>query len=196
MNIYNILHNIKANTDYTKPLETVFSEYYFNDSVKQYNFIIQFAIKSDNFYFKEDNIECNLNKLKDIFTSIRIETVSQLINEYNKNHNKKALVLSLKQQSQKEEYKRFIYRERGINRLFGKENYKKYGDILGINLIRRPSIASNSYTSCRIAMEFWKENDCDNKINDIEELTKTIQGECNETHIEKIKELMKALKIY
>ena len=40
-------------------------------------------------------------------------------------------------------------------------------------------------------MEFWKENDCDNKINDIEELTKTIQGECNETHIEKIKELMK-----
>lgn len=194
MNIHNILHSIKANVDYAKTLETVFSEYYFNDSVKQYNFIIQFAIKSDNFYFKEEQLD--LNKLKDIFKSIDYNIHLQLINKYRENHNKKTLTLSLKQKATIEEYERFLYRERGINRISRKENYKKYGDILGINLIKRPSFASNPFTSCRIAMEFWNINDCDNKINNIEELTKTVQGECNSFYIQKVKELMKALKIY
>ena len=190
MNIYNILHSIKANVDYTKALETVFREYYFNDSVKRYNFIIQFAIKSDNFYFNEELFN-DLYKLHNTFKSINMHKAMQL---YKKNN--EAIRVYLKANGTKEEKERFLYRERGINRIFGKEEYKKYSDLLKIDLIKYPNLAQQKNISCRIAMEFWKENDCDNKINDIEELTKTIQGECNETYIEKIKELMKALKIY
>lgn len=189
MNIRNMLSNIEANNSYTQPLEIVFAEYQFNNNINQTIFIIQYAIKSDNFYFIEESFN-DLYKLMHTFKSIYEHKAMQLINNYNND----SIRHYLKKNGTTEEKERFLYRERGINRLLGKENYKRYAEAVGIDLINCPRFASNKFTSARIAMEFWNINKCDNKINNIEELTKTVQGNLND--IDKVKEYMKVFKIY
>ena len=190
MNVSNALFNMQANINYASAIKNIFDEYMFYDSVKRYNFIIQFAIKSDNYYFTEERFN-RLDKLMHTFKSINEHKALQLTRKSNEE-----LKRYIKKYATEEEKERFLYRERGISRLKGKENYKKFGDLLGIDLLKYASNAKRDIISCRIAMEFWILNDCDKKINNIEELTKTVQGDCNYLYIEKIKKLMKALKIY
>lgn len=183
-----MLSNIEANNSYARPLEIIFSEYQLNNKINQIAFIIQFAIKSDNFYFTEERFN-RLDKIQHTFKSIYTHKAMQLARKDNK-----SIKLFLKKYGTAEEKERFFYRERGINRLLGKENYKKYSNLLGIDLITCPSNAKRDIISSRIAMEFWNINKCDNKINNIEELTQTVQGNLN--NIDKVKEYMKVFKIY
>lgn len=190
MNIYNMLSNMQANIDYAKPLASIFAEYMFNDTVERYNFIIQFAIKSNNFYFVSERFD--IDKLQNTFNCIDSNKAKHLIFK----NNDDIIRVFLKKYGTEKEQERFLYRERGITRLFGKENYKKYGELLAIDLLKHPNLSLNKYTSCRIALEFWQANKCDKKTGNIEELIKTVHGECNEEYIKKTRTLMTLLKIY
>jgi putative chitinase len=73
------------------------------------------------------------------------------------------------------------YAGRGIFQLTGRANYKKYGDILGIDLVTDPEKAADSEISLRIACEYWKSrkiNACADK-DDVVAVTKKINGGTN-----------------
>jgi len=51
----------------------------------------------------------------------------------------------------------FKYRGRGLIQLTGKENYKKFGDILGIDLVSNPELANDPEIARRVAAAYFAE---------------------------------------
>lgn len=75
----------------------------------------------------------------------------------------------------------YRYRGRGIFQLTGRANYKKYGDLLHINLVDDPDKASQPITACHVACEFWKQHSL-NPLADqgnMQEITHRINGGYN-----------------
>jgi predicted chitinase len=73
------------------------------------------------------------------------------------------------------------YKGRGPIQLTGRANYKKYGDLLGLDLINNPTIAATPEVGFRIAGQFWSLNGL-NELADqqnFKQITKRINGGYN-----------------
>jgi predicted chitinase len=73
------------------------------------------------------------------------------------------------------------FKGRGPIQLTGRANYKKYGDLLGLDLIDNPTIAATPQVGFRIAGQFWKLNGL-NELADqqqFEKITRRINGGLN-----------------
>lgn len=73
------------------------------------------------------------------------------------------------------------YKGRGPIQLTGRANYKKYGDLLGLDLVNNPTIAATKEVGFRIAGQFWKLNGL-NELADqqkFETITRRINGGLN-----------------
>lgn len=73
------------------------------------------------------------------------------------------------------------YKGRGPIQLTGRANYKRYGDLLGIDLINNPTIAATKEVGFRIAGQFWSLNGL-NALADqqnFKQITKRINGGYN-----------------
>jgi len=51
----------------------------------------------------------------------------------------------------------FKYRGRGLVQLTGKENYKKYGDMIGVDLVNNPDLANDPDIAMKIAAAYYKD---------------------------------------
>jgi len=51
----------------------------------------------------------------------------------------------------------FKYRGRGLVQLTGKENYKKYGDMIGFDLVNNPDLANDPDIALKIAAAYYKD---------------------------------------
>lgn len=51
----------------------------------------------------------------------------------------------------------FKYRGRGLVQLTGKENYKKYGDMIGVDLVNNPDLANDPDIALKIAAAYYKD---------------------------------------
>ncbi|MBV8739586.1 MAG: peptidoglycan-binding protein [Alphaproteobacteria bacterium] len=73
------------------------------------------------------------------------------------------------------------YKGRGLIQLTGRDNYQHYGNLLQLNLIGDPDLASEPATSLKIACEFWRQHNLNNFAdqNDIERITRRINGGLN-----------------
>lgn len=73
------------------------------------------------------------------------------------------------------------YKGRGFIGLTGRNNYKKYGDMLGIDLVNNPELASDPEIALAIAAAYWKDNGLNRLAdkNDIKGITKKINGGYN-----------------
>jgi predicted chitinase len=73
------------------------------------------------------------------------------------------------------------YKGRGPIQLTGRANYKKYGDLLGIDLINNPTVAATKEVGFRIAGEFWSLNGLNGLADqqDFKQITKRINGGYN-----------------
>lgn len=73
------------------------------------------------------------------------------------------------------------YKGRGIFQLTGRNNYKVYGDKIGINLVDNPKMASDPKVSIMTALEFWNANSLSISADrdDINSITKRINGGFN-----------------
>jgi putative chitinase len=75
----------------------------------------------------------------------------------------------------------YKYRGRGWIQLTGRSNYKRYGDLLGIDLVGEPDLAADPGNAFAIAALFWQ----DRKLNEladkgaIRSITKSINGGYN-----------------
>jgi putative chitinase len=75
----------------------------------------------------------------------------------------------------------FKYRGRGLIQLTGRENYRKAGAALGVDLLGKPEMLGEPALAARSAGWFWKTKGC-NEIadsGDFEKLTKRINGGLN-----------------
>jgi len=73
------------------------------------------------------------------------------------------------------------YKGRGPIQLTGRANYKRYGDLLGLDLVNNPTIAATKEVGFRIAGQFWKLNGL-NELADqqkFETITRRINGGIN-----------------
>ena len=73
------------------------------------------------------------------------------------------------------------FKGRGPIQLTGRANYKKYGDLLDVDLINSPTVAATKEVGFRIAGQFWKLNGL-NELADqqkFETITRRINGGLN-----------------
>lgn len=74
---------------------------------------------------------------------------------------------------------------RGLIQVTGYYNYKKYGEILGVDLVNKPEMAGeNTEISAKIAAAYWKENNLNevmkpNTYEAFKKVTKIINGGYN-----------------
>jgi len=75
----------------------------------------------------------------------------------------------------------YLFRGRGIFQLTGRANYEKMGELLGLDLVNHPDLASTPETAIRIACEYWKSRGLNALAdkNDIVAITKKINGGMN-----------------
>lgn len=75
----------------------------------------------------------------------------------------------------------YKYRGRGLIQLTGKDNYKRFGSMIGMDLVGNPDMAGNLGTAADIAAAFYKKNVIDKGIdgNDTSKVTKVINGGTN-----------------
>jgi len=75
----------------------------------------------------------------------------------------------------------FRYRGRGAIQITGRANYKKYGDLLGVDLVGNPDLAATPQYALSTAGIFWKLNGL-NELADVQDfitITKRINGGLN-----------------
>lgn len=72
----------------------------------------------------------------------------------------------------------YKYRGRGLIQLTGKDNYKRFGSMIGVDLVSNPDMAGNLSTAADIAAAFYKKNVMDRGIpaEDTKKVTKAING--------------------
>ena len=77
----------------------------------------------------------------------------------------------------------FRYRGRGAIQITGLFNYKKYGDLLDIDLICNPDMAATGPVAARIAAMYWSDHSlnapADKVPIDVEAITREINGGLN-----------------
>ena len=90
----------------------------------------------------------------------------------------------------------FKYRGRGYIQLTGKANYKKYGDLLGVDLVNKPDLAAKAGIASKIAQEYWKKRDIgpDARKGDLITTTKKIQGNITNSRGKVKKKYKKSIK--
>lgn len=75
----------------------------------------------------------------------------------------------------------YRYRGRGFIQLTGRDNYRRIGKKLGIDLEGRPELASQVDIAARVAGYFWQSHDCNQLADagDFMAITRTINGGYN-----------------
>jgi putative chitinase len=70
------------------------------------------------------------------------------------------------------------YKGRGLIQLTGRANYRRYGDLLNLDLVGNPDLAADPATSLTIACEYWREHGLNAFADrdDIEIITQRING--------------------
>ncbi len=72
----------------------------------------------------------------------------------------------------------YRYRGRGFIQLTGKDNYKAFGEMIGMDLVKNPDLAANPAIAAKIAVAYYKKRVIDKGINaeDVASVTKAING--------------------
>ena len=68
----------------------------------------------------------------------------------------------------------YKYRGGGLTHLTFKDNYRAYGDAIGVDLVANPDLIVTPDVAVRTAMEFWKRNDC-NALADRDDFTGVVR---------------------
>lgn len=74
-----------------------------------------------------------------------------------------------------------LYRGRGMIQLTGKENYQRYGKMVGYDLVKDPDLLKQFGVSALVAAAFWQDNGLNELAdrNDLRGITKRINGGYN-----------------
>ena len=72
----------------------------------------------------------------------------------------------------------YRYRGRGLIQITGRDNYERFGDIAGLDLVGNPDLASDMTNASVIALAYWQHAGCNAlaDTDDVDAVTKAING--------------------
>lgn len=89
------------------------------------------------------------------------------------------------------------YKGRGVIQLTGRANYRRYGEILGLDLENNPELAETPEVSVLTALEYWKQKKLNSLADEdnVKRITKLINGGYNglNDRINKLRRAKKAI---
>ena len=161
------------------PLIDNFNEYGVNDKNEIAMFLAQTSYESNNYKILEESFNYKADRLYEVFKK-RVGSLEKARELCLKGSEEIANFVYGKRfgNAQNEGYK---YRGRGIIQLTGKNNYKYYGDLIGIDLLTNPDFAKKSEISIKIALVYWYDRKCyiPARKGDVRETTLLINGGYN-----------------
>jgi predicted chitinase len=191
MDITEVLgHALTSKPDQELPIEVQFArklaEYGITDIGEQAGVIAQLKAES-GLTPKTENLNYNVNALRDKFPRYFTQETAE---QYGRPMDTR-VALTPEQQANianiiyddrnparknklgnVEEGDGWNYRGRGLIQITGKDNYKHYGDKIGVDLIKNPDLANDPDIALQIAVEYLKENSKD--LADSYENTKAV----------------------
>lgn len=182
----NLLEKINIDTKWYEALTENFNKYDICKSEsKEENinelsmFLAQCGHESVNFTKLEENLNYSANTLLKIFPKYfsNLQEAKEIVKQ-----GKEAIanrVYGGRLGNGKNEGYR--YRGRGIIQLTGKNNYKLYGEKIGINLVDNPDLAKDEKIATQIACCYWTERGLqkDARSGSVDKVTKKINGGLN-----------------
>jgi len=113
--------------------------------------ILAIVSKESNFVPKSENLNYSAKRLQQVF-GVSPSKAKQI--EGNPQAIANAIYGGRFDNGQNEGYK---YRGRGFNQLTFKANYKKYGDIIGVDLVNNPDKANDPKIASKILIAYYKD---------------------------------------
>lgn len=157
-------------------LQETFDRYEINTIKRQAHFIGQCAHESNWFKTLEENLNYSAQGLMSIWGS-RFPTL-EIAQQYARNPEKIANKVYGGRFGNTEDGDGWKYRGRGIIQLTFKENYKRTGDALGVDLVAMPELLITPKYSALSAGHFWSKKGLNSlaDVDDYQEITKRING--------------------
>ncbi len=159
-------------------LNTAFPEYDIKTIMRRAHFIAQICHESAGFTRLIENLNYSAKRIAEVW-----QRLAPRAHELEHNPEKLGNAayggrLGNGPEASGEGYK---YRGRGLIQITGKDNYRKFGQIAGLNLVATPDFAMDVGTSARIALEFWKSRNLNPRadLDDCEAITRAINGGVN-----------------
>ena len=182
----NLLEKINIDTKWYEALKENFNKYDICKSEsKEENinelsmFLAQCGHESVNFTKLEENLNYSANTLLKIFPKYfsNLQEAKEIVKQ-GKEAIANRMYGSRLGNGKNEGYR---YRGRGIIQLTGKNNYKLYGEKIGVNLADNPDLAKDEKIAAQIACCYWTERGLQPlaRKGDVKMVTKKINGGLN-----------------
>jgi len=141
-------------------------------------FLAQLDHESAHFTRVEENLRYSAKRLRQVFPKYYKSDADAEADEYQPQKIANRVYANRMGNGPPESGDGYKYRGRGLIQLTGKDNYKRFGSIIGMDLVNNPDAAGNLSTAADIAAAFYKKNVVDKGIDgtDTKRVTKAING--------------------
>jgi len=141
-------------------------------------FMAQLDHESGGFKTVEENLRYSAKRLMEIFPKYYKDPAIAALEEYSPIAIANRVYANRMGNGPPESGDGYKYRGRGLIQLTGKDNYKRFGQLAGVDLVSNPDMAGSLGTAADIAAAFYKKNVMDKGIpgEDTAKATKAING--------------------
>ena len=171
---YDQLDKLGIDHEWLAPLEVTFAKYDISTPKRQAAFIGQCQHESGNFKTLQENLNYSAEGLMKTWPS-RFPT-KEIADQYARQPAKIAGKVYNGRLGNTSEEEAAMYLGRGLIQLTGKENYANCGTALGIDLVGNPTFLMESKYAALSAGWFWNKKNLNALVDDVETMTKRING--------------------
>lgn len=167
---------------YLAPLNNLLPAFEINTPLRAAHFIAQLAHESGCFHNVRENLNYSAEGLRQVFRKYFPSV--ELAGEYARKPEKIANRVYANRMGNRDEASGdgWKFRGRGLIQLTGRDNYRRCGDAIGINLEEIPDlVADNPKVAVQAAGWFWESNNLNQyaDLDNIEDITREINGGLN-----------------
>lgn len=146
-----------------RTLMTYWKPWGFTTAERLAEFLAQTSYESDGFRRWQENLIYSAERIAQVWPS-RFPTVASAL-PYQNNPQGLANIVYGGRLGNINPGDGWTYRGRGAIQITGLDNYRKYGEILGLDLVGRPNLAAHPDIGTRIAGAFWLEHGINNDVD-------------------------------
>ena len=171
---YDQLDKLGIDHEWLAPLEATFAKYDISTPKRRAAFIGQCQHESGNFKTLQENLNYSAEGLMKTWPS-RFPT-KEIADQYARQPAKIAGKVYNGRMGNTNEEEAAMYLGRGLIQLTGKENYANCGTALGIDLVGNPTLLIEPKYAALSAGWFWNKKNLNALVDDVETMTKRING--------------------
>jgi putative chitinase len=171
---YDQLDKLGIDHEWLAPLEATFAKYDISTPKRQAAFIGQCQHESGNFKTLQENLNYSAEGLMKTWPS-RFPT-KEIADQYARQPAKIAGKVYNGRMGNTSEEEAAKYLGRGLIQLTGKENYGNCGSGIGVDLLSNPDLLITPEYAALSAGWFWNKKNLNALVDDVETMTKRING--------------------